>query len=158
MASDSPTLNKGAPPGYIRMVRKPVTSSRSYTLSGVQSRQGTLGTRSDLSAAFLTISTLTKGLVANKLSSRLSPFMEATMQQVNIHEAKTNLSRLIEKAVKGESFVIAKSGKPMVTVSAYTPPPDPAKRLGFLKGRLEVPEDFDSMGSEEIQAMFEGAE
>lgn len=80
------------------------------------------------------------------------------MQQVNIHEAKTNLSRLIEKAVKGESFVIAKSGKPMVTVSAYTPPPDPAKRIGFLKGRLEVPEDFDSMGSEEIQAMFEGAE
>ena len=80
------------------------------------------------------------------------------MQQVNIHEAKTNLSKLIEKAVHGESFVIAKSGKPMVTVSAYTPPPDPAKRLGFLKGRLEVPEDFDSMGNEEIQAMFEGAE
>ena len=80
------------------------------------------------------------------------------MQQVNIHEAKTNLSKLIEKAVQGESFVIAKSGKPMVTVSAYAPPPDPAKRLGFLKGRLEVPEDFDSMGKEEIQTMFEGAE
>ena len=80
------------------------------------------------------------------------------MQQVNIHEAKTHLSRLIEKAVKGESFVIAKSGKPMVTVSAYTPPPDPAKRLGFLKGALEIPADFDSMGSEAIQAMFEGVE
>ncbi len=79
------------------------------------------------------------------------------MEQVNIHEAKTHLSRLIEKAAKGEPFVIAKSGKPMVTVSAYTPPPDPAQRVGFLKGRLEVPEDFDAMGREEIQAMFEGA-
>ncbi len=78
------------------------------------------------------------------------------MQQVNIHEAKTHLSRLIDKAAKGEPFVIARSGKPMVTVSAYTPQPDPAQRVGFLKGRLEVPEDFDSMGSEEIQAMFEG--
>lgn len=78
------------------------------------------------------------------------------MQQVNIHEAKTNLSRLIEQAVKGESFVIAKSGKPMVTVSAYAPPPEPAKRIGFLKDRLEIPDDFDSMGREEIQAMFEG--
>ena len=80
------------------------------------------------------------------------------MQQVNIHEAKTNLSKLIEKAVHGEPFVIAKSGKPMVTVSAYAPPPDPARRVGFLKGRLEIPEDFDDMGKEKIQAMFEGAE
>ena len=80
------------------------------------------------------------------------------MQQVNIHEAKTNLSKLIKKAVHGEPFVIAKSGKPMVTVSAYTPPPDPAKRLGFLKGNLEIPEDFDAMGKEAIQAMFEGTE
>ena len=78
------------------------------------------------------------------------------MRQVNIHEAKTNLSRLIKEAINGEPFVIAKSGKPMVTVTAYTPPPSPAKRIGFLKGKLEVPADFDSMGKEEIQAMFEG--
>ncbi|MDL2322326.1 type II toxin-antitoxin system Phd/YefM family antitoxin [Desulfosarcina sp. OttesenSCG-928-B08] len=77
------------------------------------------------------------------------------MQQVNIHEAKTNLSRLIEKAVNGESFVIAKSGKPMVTVSAYTPLPDPARRVGFLNGMIDVPEDFDAMGRDEIQSMFE---
>jgi len=76
------------------------------------------------------------------------------MRQVNIHEAKTNLSKLIEKAVQGEPFVIAKSGKPMVKVSAYAPP-DPAGRLGFLKGRLKVPKDFDSLGRKEIQAMFE---
>jgi prevent-host-death family protein len=80
------------------------------------------------------------------------------MRQVNIHEAKTNLSKLIEKAVQGEPFVIAKSGKPMVKVSAYAPPPDPAARLGFLKGRLKVPKDFDSLGRKEIQAMFEGME
>lgn len=80
------------------------------------------------------------------------------MQQVNIHEAKTNLSRLIEKAVGGEAFVIAKSGKPMVTVSAYAPPPDPARRVGFLKGRVEVPGDFDSMGGEEPRALLEGTE
>jgi len=80
------------------------------------------------------------------------------MQQVNIHEAKTNLSRLIDRAVHGESFVIAKAGKPMVTVTAYAPPFDPAGRLGFLKGGLEVPADFDSMGKAEIQAMFAGTE
>jgi antitoxin (DNA-binding transcriptional repressor) of toxin-antitoxin stability system len=80
------------------------------------------------------------------------------MQQVNIHEAKTNLSKLIERAIHGESFIIAKSGVPMVTVNAYTPPPDPAGRIGFLKERLEIPEDFDSMGKEEIRNMFEGAE
>jgi len=80
------------------------------------------------------------------------------VQQVNIHEAKTHLSKLIEMAVQGQSFVIAKSGKPMVTVAAYTPPPDPANRIGFLKGSLDVPADFDSMGNEEIQAVFECAE
>ena len=80
------------------------------------------------------------------------------MQQVNIHDAKTHLSRLIEKAVQGEPFVIAKAGKPMVTVSAYAPPPDPAKRIGFLRGRITVPDDFDTMGGEEIAAMFGGGE
>jgi prevent-host-death family protein len=76
------------------------------------------------------------------------------MQQVNIHEAKTNLSRLIDNAVKGEPFIIAKSGKPMVKVISVTPPSNPNMRVGFLKGILEVPDDFDSMASEEIQAIF----
>jgi antitoxin (DNA-binding transcriptional repressor) of toxin-antitoxin stability system len=81
---------------------------------------------------------------------------ETAMLQVNIHEAKTNLSSLIHKAINdGEPFVIAKSGRPMVTVNPYSPPPDPNKRIGFLKGMLEIPDDFDSMGKEEIQAMFE---
>ena len=80
------------------------------------------------------------------------------MEQVNIHEAKTNLSKLIEKAVCGESFIIAKSGKPMVVVSAYEPLHDPAQRVGFLKDLIKVPNDFDSMGKKEIQTMFESAE
>ena len=78
------------------------------------------------------------------------------MQQINIHEAKTQLSRLVEQAAKGEAFVIAKAGKPMVTVIPYAPPPDPARRVGFMAGRVEVPLDFDNLGEEEIVAMFEG--
>ena len=80
------------------------------------------------------------------------------MRQVNIHEAKTHLSRLIEQAVRGESFVIARAGKPMVTVSAYVSPEQPVRRVGFLAGMLTVPDDFDSMGREEIEAMFGGGE
>ncbi len=79
------------------------------------------------------------------------------MHQVNIHDAKTNLSRLIEQAVNGQPFIIAKSGKPMVTVTAFAASPDPARRIGFLQGMIEVPEDFDSMGAEEIRSLFEGA-
>ena len=77
------------------------------------------------------------------------------MQQVNIHEAKTHLSQLIEGAVRGEAFIIAKAGKPMVTVQAYEPPRDASCRVGFLKGMIKVPDDFDSMGRDEIRAMFE---
>ena len=83
--------------------------------------------------------------------------MQKTIPQFNVHEAKTNLSRLIEMAVRGEPFIIARAGKPAVIVSAYEPPHDPAKRTGFLKGRYNVPDDFDSMGKEEVQALFEGS-
>ena len=78
------------------------------------------------------------------------------MQQINIHAAKTQLSALVEKAAAGESFIIAKAGRPLVIVhpyseSAYCP------RVGFLKGFVSVPSDFDSMGREEIAAAFEGS-
>jgi prevent-host-death family protein len=74
---------------------------------------------------------------------------------VNVHEAKTHLSRLIDRAAKGESFVIAKAGKPLVKVVALEDvPKKPARRLGFLKGEIDVPEDFDRMGSSEIEALF----
>lgn len=77
------------------------------------------------------------------------------MKTVNIHEAKTHLSKLIDDAVKGEPFVIAKSGKPLVKVvvlEAETP-----QRTGFLKGQVDLPDDFDEMGAGEIEAMFGGA-
>lgn len=75
------------------------------------------------------------------------------MDTVNIHEAKTQLSRLVDRAAKGEAFVIAKAGKPLVKVSALDTPAEP-RRLGFLKGEIEVPADFDRMGEREIAALF----
>ena len=76
------------------------------------------------------------------------------MKTVNMHEAKTHLSRLVERAAKGESFVIARAGKPLVRVEALES--DAPRRTGFLKGQIDIPDDFDTMGGDEIQAMFEG--
>ena len=77
------------------------------------------------------------------------------MKVVSVHEAKTHLSRLVEQAARGEPFVIAKAGKPLVKVTALdAPSPDRAKRLGFMTGQIAVPDDFDRMGSEEIARQF----
>jgi prevent-host-death family protein len=77
------------------------------------------------------------------------------MRTVNIHEAKTQLSRLVEQAAKGESFVIAKAGKPLVKVIALNAPePSQTRRLGFLAGQIKVPADFDRMGAAEIEHLF----
>ncbi len=79
------------------------------------------------------------------------------MHTYNIHEAKTHLSKLVELAAKGESFVIAKAGKPMVKViSLNTPEAHEVKRFGFLADQIEVPDDFDRMGDQEILSIFEG--
>lgn len=79
------------------------------------------------------------------------------MQTVNIHEAKTHLSRLIEQAAKGESFIIAKAGKPLVKVMPLNAPEaGQLKRLGFMVGQIAVPDDFDQMGSAEIEQLFDG--
>ena len=75
------------------------------------------------------------------------------MNTFNIHEAKTQLSRLVDRAAEGESFVIAKAGKPLVKVSPLDAPRQP-KRLGFLKGEIAVPDDFDQMGEREIALLF----
>jgi prevent-host-death family protein len=80
------------------------------------------------------------------------------MQTVNIHDAKTNLSRLVEQAAKGEPFVIAKAGKPMVKVIPLNAPDaGQMKRLGFMTGQISVPDDFDHMGNTEIEQLFDGA-
>ena len=79
------------------------------------------------------------------------------MRTVNMHEAKTHLSRLVEKAAQGEPFVIARAGKPLVKVVAVdAPEPGAVSRIGFLQGKISVPPDFDRMGSAEIEALFEG--
>jgi len=81
------------------------------------------------------------------------------MHTVNIHEAKTHLSRLVDEAARGEAFIIAKAGKPLVKVV----PLDAAeigagRRLGFMKGEIRVPDDFDRMGSETIERLFQSDE
>jgi prevent-host-death family protein len=81
------------------------------------------------------------------------------MRTVNIHEAKTQLSRLVDEAAKGEPFVIAKAGKPLVKVMALdSPSGTQVRRLGFLAGQIAVPADFDRMGEAEIENLFGGAE
>jgi prevent-host-death family protein len=79
------------------------------------------------------------------------------MITVNIHEAKTHLSKLVDQAAKGEAFVIAKAGKPLVKVAGLDAP-DAPRRLGFLEGEIVVPRDFDRMGAAEIAALFGVAE
>ena len=77
------------------------------------------------------------------------------MPTVNIHEAKTHLSRLVERAARGETFVIAKAGRPMVKlVPIDLMESAKPKRLGFLQGVFKVPDDFDRMGEEEIASVF----
>ena len=79
------------------------------------------------------------------------------METVNIHEAKTQLSRLVAKAAGGEPFVIEKAGKPLVKVVALNAPEaKPKKRVGFLAGQIKVPDDFDRMFEDEIAQMFYG--
>ena len=90
--------------------------------------------------------------------SRLSPF-GSLMKTVNIHEAKTQLSRLVEGAANGEPFVIAKAGKPMVKVVPIdAPEPTSKRRLGFMEGEMTVPDDFKAIGREEIEKLFYGEE
>jgi prevent-host-death family protein len=79
------------------------------------------------------------------------------MRTVNIHEAKAHLSSLVEQAAKGESFIIAKAGKPLVKVMALNAPEaGKTKRLDFMLGEIAVPDDFDNIGRAEIESLFGG--
>ncbi|MDE0029130.1 MAG: type II toxin-antitoxin system Phd/YefM family antitoxin [Deltaproteobacteria bacterium] len=81
------------------------------------------------------------------------------MRVVNMREAKTHLSRLVEAAVNGEPFIIARGGKPLVKVIALeATEPGVMRRIGFLDGKISVPEDFDRMGFTEIENQFKGKE
>jgi prevent-host-death family protein len=80
------------------------------------------------------------------------------MLVVDIQEAQAHLSRLVDRAAKGEPFVIARSGKPMVKVVPFDAPvAGKTRRIGFLEGQIAVPEDFDRMGADEIAQLFGGA-
>ena len=79
------------------------------------------------------------------------------MDTVNIHEAKTQLSRLVDQAASGEPFIIAKAGKPMVKVIPLNhAEAGTACRLGFMAGEFSIPDDFDQMGSDQIENLFAG--
>jgi len=74
--------------------------------------------------------------------------------RVNIHEAKTHLSRLVDRAAAGEEIIIGRAGKPLVKLVPYRPPAEP-RRLGALKGRIRVAPDFDVDDGETSRAFEE---
>jgi prevent-host-death family protein len=82
------------------------------------------------------------------------------MKTVNIHEAKTHLSKLIAAAVKGEPFLIAKAGKPLVKVCPVEEEPqEKLSRLGFMRDQIRhspPPDDFNTFMKDEIYEMFHG--
>ena len=78
------------------------------------------------------------------------------MRTVNMHEAKTHLSRLVDRAAKGEPFIIAKAGKPLVKVVPLDAPSEHQTRRFDFMPDLEVPDDFDTMFADEIEKMFYG--
>ena len=72
-----------------------------------------------------------------------------------MHEAKTNFSKLVKKVEHGEEVIIARAGKPTVKL-VLVEPEKPKSRIGFLKGQIKVPDDFDTMFEAEIEEMFYG--
>ena len=76
------------------------------------------------------------------------------MKTVNMHDAKTHLSRLVEAAAQGEPFVIARAGRPLVKVVPLAPEAAAGRRVGFMDGH--VPDDFDAMGRGEVERLFGG--
>ena len=78
------------------------------------------------------------------------------MTTVNVHEAKTHLSQLLDRVAQGESITIAKAGRPVAELVPLNVVPTEQRRLGFLRGHIRVPDDFDTIGTDEIAATFDG--
>lgn len=76
------------------------------------------------------------------------------MKQINIHAAKTHLSRLVEDAAAGEEIIIAKAGKPLARLCGLHPPKG-RRVLGVLKGKLHLPNDIEAPLAEDIVKSFE---
>ena len=77
------------------------------------------------------------------------------MNQINIHQAKTQLSRLVERVAGGEEIIIAKSGKPVARLVPYTPK-RAARRPGAMRGKIRIKKNFDAPLPKETLASFEG--
>jgi prevent-host-death family protein len=78
------------------------------------------------------------------------------MDQVNLYEAKTKLSELVDRAAGGEEIVIARHGRPVARLVAYTAPLGKRRRLGLLAGKIWIADDFDAALPEDVLADFEG--
>ena len=77
------------------------------------------------------------------------------MKQVNIYEAKTQLSKLVDEAARGEDIIIARAGKP-VARSTRVSLEEGRRKLGVLDGHFKIPDDFNRPLPEEILSAFEG--
>ena len=81
------------------------------------------------------------------------------METVNMHAAKSQLSKLVQRAASGETILIARSGRPLARLVPLESDPDMVpSRFGFLIGRTQVPDDFDELGAADITASFAGEE
>jgi prevent-host-death family protein len=82
------------------------------------------------------------------------------MRTINIHQAKTHLSRLVDEAEQGDSFIIAKAGKPKVLVTRIDAPAAPiTMRIGAMKGMFALPDNYEEIDREldmEIEKLFLG--
>jgi prevent-host-death family protein len=78
------------------------------------------------------------------------------MQTVNVHEAKTHFSRLVDQAAAGEEIIIAKAGKPVARLVPLASSHRPKRRLGALAGVAVIPADFDAPLPDEVIDAFEG--
>ncbi len=78
------------------------------------------------------------------------------MQTVNIHEAKTHFSKLIEQIQRGEEIVIAKAGVPVARLVPYVEHKSAIRPPGSMKGELWIADDFDAPLPDDLQAAFEG--
>ncbi len=80
---------------------------------------------------------------------------ERVVETVNLYEAKTQLSRLVERAAAGEEIVIAKAGRPVARLVKLAEP-KPARQLGMYRGEIWIGDDFDDPLPQEMQDAFEG--
>ncbi|MEO8668943.1 MAG: type II toxin-antitoxin system prevent-host-death family antitoxin [Bauldia sp.] len=82
--------------------------------------------------------------------------MSKPAKQINIYDAKTQFSSLVDKASKGESFIIAKAGTPMAKLVPLSEGAEPKKKFKFgtMKGKIHVPDDFDAPLPDEVLDLF----